>query len=458
MKHGTTIFAVAILILYASLHSADAAPKPDWVRERPVSATHYTGIGVASSSGANRDYLQAAKENALEDLASQIKIVISSEVMRTLAETSGTLIDDYEKVLRSHTKAELEGYELVGTWEDSSEYWVYYRLSRSDHESRRRAKIERAVSLSKDLVGRARESESDREYDRALHSYLQSFHPVEKYLNEPLETSLEGKKVYLQNEIFTSIQSLLGMIEIGAVEENREATVGRPLDRPLQVTADHLGEDGVKTGISNLPLRFSFLRGSGELVEKVRTGRRGNGSCRISKVSSTDRIQIVKARLDIDEYVDRNAVSLILGSIIEGFSIPEAKFVLNVSGLSGFIASEEIHFDRRLNVLHIEPAIKNFLSGNGFIFVKNADEADLLFAVKAESRKGSDIYGMYSAFVDLTVSATDMTTGREVYKSSLHDVKGIDLEYEKAGLKAFENAAERVREDLMPGLIDRIHQ
>ena len=49
---------------------------PDWVRQRPVSSLYYIGIGRADKT--DKDYMQLAKQNALKDLASELKVQVSS--------------------------------------------------------------------------------------------------------------------------------------------------------------------------------------------------------------------------------------------------------------------------------------------------------------------------------------------------------------------------------------------
>ena len=50
---------------------------PAWVKEYPVSDSHYIGIGIADRSTHPQDYIQVAQQNALQNLSSQIKVNIS---------------------------------------------------------------------------------------------------------------------------------------------------------------------------------------------------------------------------------------------------------------------------------------------------------------------------------------------------------------------------------------------
>jgi len=85
-------------------------------------------------------------------------------------------------------------------------------------------------------------------------------------------------------------------------------------------------------------------------------------------------------------------------------------------------------------------------------------EADLVIQITAESRKGNVFSDLYVAYVDLELSAIDLTSGDEVYSNALSNVKGIQRNYEKAGLKALENAYARMAENLLPELITNVQR
>ncbi|MEA3497169.1 MAG: hypothetical protein U9R42_14170, partial [Bacteroidota bacterium] len=67
----------------------------------------------------------------------------------------------------------------------------------------------------------------------------------------------------------------------------------------------------------------------------------------------------------------------------------------------------------------------------------------------AEARQGSQMSSLFTSFADLTFSVTEVETGNEIYKTNLNHVKGIDLSFEKSGMKALENIAKKVREEII---------
>lgn len=73
------------VLLFCLLGNLEAQERPDWVKQRPVSSMHYIGIACVSKS--EKDYMQKAKQQALNDLISEIKVnVASTSLLHTLEE------------------------------------------------------------------------------------------------------------------------------------------------------------------------------------------------------------------------------------------------------------------------------------------------------------------------------------------------------------------------------------
>jgi len=445
-------------LLACSLIAAAAfgARKPDWVQKRPVNPAFYVGIGVAQKAGENRDYIQQAKNAALSDLSSEITVNISSELVATAVEQSGLSEEQVRQEIKATTQSELEDYELMDTWEDRSEYWVYYRLSKSLYAAKKQARLDNAVSLASDLYGNGQERQAAADLAGALQYYFQAYTPIQKYVAEPLETTYRGRTIYLKNELYTAIQSALAGVELVPVREKMEATTGRPLKQPAEVKAVRHAGTAAPATVMNLPVSFEFLRGNGELLREVRTDRSGLAASRVTRITAPDKIQIIRARVDLAGLVNLDSTTAMLRGIISGLSIPETRILLNVSGLKVYVSGKESNFGSALDVAYVEPVLKKALADRGFSFTDNMADADYVIEYDAGSRKGSVVYGQHVAYVDLNISVLDLQSGEEIYKQSFPEVKGIHLDYDRAGLKAFQKAGEEVTRDFVPAFLAKI--
>ena len=447
------VLTILISLIFTQLAYA-GKKKPDWVKKHPVSQIYYIGIAAVQKTKGDVDYMQKAKDAALTNLASQIQVNIAGDLFTKIVESAQGVEDELIKQIRTTTKAELEGFELVDSWDDDDQYWVYYRLSKTLYEENKQRKLNQAMSLALDLYQDAREYESRGDIEKAIWHCFLAIKPLEPYLNESLQTDFEGRKVYLFNEIYTAIQSILTRTELQPTKQEINGKIGQALKDPLELKVVFISAAGVSMGAANIPIDFSFFRGDGDLVTQARSNNDGIVQSKVSKIKALDKVQMVQAAIDLKTLAAYNEASVIMQSIIRSYTMPEIKFVLNISGLTACIKSEEIHKGGKLKVAAIEPALKEALGRSGFTFTDTRSAADLAIDIKANSRDGSEIMaGMFSSFVDMTVTAVDMSTGAEIFKRTFHKIKGIDLDYNKAGLKAFKNAGDEAASQAVPEIL-----
>lgn len=425
---------------------------PTWVEKRPIDPGWYIGIGTAEKRGAPEDYLMRAKHSALNEIASQITVAISGEQISRISEQLGKITDDYQAQLRSSTSAELEGVETVGTYENDTQTWIYMRLNVGHYRALRAEKRERAASLALDYFTKAKSSESAGKAAESIQLYLQALSAVGKYLTEPVQASYNGRNVYLVNEIVQSLQYMLNAIGIEPKNTPVDAQIGRPVKQPVEYSVTYTNASGISKPAPMLPLRFSFIRGAGEIIHTATTDQNGIASTRIAKMTATDKLQMIGAEIDLSLMQSGDSV---LASLLKGFTVPGAKTIVNVSGVSVYIKTTETQFGSPLRLPRIEPALKGMLSNEGFSFTQQQASASITIDIRADSRQGSQTYGLCVAYADATISVIDMNSGDEIYKNSVSNIKGISDTYDKAGMKAFDEAASVMKNDVIPLLLEK---
>lgn len=445
------------IIFLLMLFSLAIGKQPSWVTKRPIDKAYFIGIGVVKKSN-SKEYIQSAKNNALNDLSSEITVNISSELVDISIEKYGMNNDEIRSEIHTTTKADLEGYELVDTWENDYEYWVYYRLSKSLYQTQIELKKENSINLSLDLFKKAKEKEQNwatkgATINSAIEYYVQALKPLESYYGDPLETFYDGKKIFLQNEIFTSLQWILSKIKLKAVTPKLDVKVGNSIENKLQVSATFFS-DGKEVSVTNLPISFHFIKGNGELVKTINTNSKGVANGQIISISPLEKLQMIKCSLDLTQYISEDNPSYYLLNTLKNINTPTSKFIINVIGPSVYLESYESNLGNLLSVKIIEPKIKNYLTEKGYSFTDGIASADAMISINSESREGSEIYGQYVTFVDVTISVMDMNSGEEIYKNSIQNKKGIQLSFEKAGLKAYQDVSKEIGSNIIPEILE----
>ena len=449
------MFKLSQILTISLIFSFLLSNEPNWVQKRPNDKNFYHGIGVVSKYN-SENYIQTAKNNALNDIASEISINISSELVDIMIEQSGMSEEQSRSEIQALTKADLEGYELVDTWDNGNEYWVYYKLSKKIHNANIQLKKENAISLSLDLFKKAKQKEENwntqgSTINSAIEYYIQALKPLEKYYGTPLEANFEGNNIFLQNEIYSSLQWILSKVKLKSLNTKLDVKVGSTLSHELQVKATFTN-DGSTVIVSNLPIQFTFTKGDGELVKTRRTNNKGLVNGKILNISANQKIQMIKASLDLTNYFSEDNASDYLLNTLKNISVPSSKFIISVTGPKVYLESYEYNLGNEIDVKILEPKIKSYLTKLGYSFTDDIGEADAMITINAETRQGSEIYGQYISFADASISVTDMETGEEVYKNAIQNKKGIQLSFEKAGLKAYQ----LISKDIEDSIVDEI--
>ncbi|MCB0780391.1 MAG: LPP20 family lipoprotein, partial [Flavobacteriales bacterium] len=101
------------------------------------------------------------KKNALNDLASEISVRVEGNSLLYTLDRKTSFSESFTSNIRTSTSEQLEGFELVDTWENEHEYWTYYRLSKAEHARIKAERKQRAMDQATDLYARARTSLSE---------------------------------------------------------------------------------------------------------------------------------------------------------------------------------------------------------------------------------------------------------------------------------------------------------
>jgi len=122
------LLALFITLLLWSCGARKNAP-PSWISGKPIDAsgTYVYGVGI-SYINPNTAYQQAARSNALADLAQEVQSEIFDETKLLQKEDAGGFNSAFESNTTSTSALRLEDYELVESYADEVRFYSLYRL------------------------------------------------------------------------------------------------------------------------------------------------------------------------------------------------------------------------------------------------------------------------------------------------------------------------------------------
>lgn len=244
------------------------------------------------------------------------------------------------------------------------------------------------------------------------------------------------------------IQSLeqLENISVVAKTTGAKGKAGLGLDKDLKALVQLEGKP-----FGGIPVSF-VNNNDGTVYCSTVSDNNGMATCRVKKINGAYKNQVILAQVNMAEYLSSDTTEYVK-SYMENKTIPKASFKVVVEPSTIYVQAQENNFGKSLDVKLIEPQIKESLAGYGFDFMDTDTNVDYVIKIRASSRRGGNVSGVYFAFVDVTISVYDNNLGKEIFKDSINNVKGGGGTFEQAGGKAYYAAADMAREKIVKILI-----
>lgn len=454
----TRFFALLFVVLFAcSPKVATPDPealKPAWLKNEPFSPGYYTGIGHSRKDGSN-NYVQSAKKSALDDLATQIKVTVSSTSLLSSFESGKQFTEEYQQIIQTQALEEIEDFEQVDAYEDPANYWVYYRLSISKYKLKKEEQRRNASLLATDFFMKGREADKVGERTNALSFYFQAFRALEKHLDEPIKATIDGREVLLSNEIYAAIRGVLEKIQLRATPA--ELMVNRRIQQTSQSILVAASFRDLDRPAMDLPLNAMFVKGAGDIFPTYKTNQKGEARILLNKIGSRDLEQTLAIKLDIDA-LSTSGNSKVYALVAKTLNIPVVQVALKVQRPLVYITAEERNLGSSKGNTQISNKLKNLLANNGFEFTDEKTVADLWFDVKADSEKGSVTGSIYVTYLTGVIRVSSVKEGKEIYQTSLDRIKGFGLDYDKSSIDAYNKAIDSLEKEKIDELISMVLQ
>lgn len=426
---------------------------PAWVGARPVSSTDYIGIGVAPKS--RPDYQEAAKKNALNDLASEISVTVEGSSLLYTLDRKYKFDEEFTSTITTTTKERLEGYELAGSYENANDYWVYYRLGKAEHARIKAERKQMAIGQATDLYGRALAALKAGDLRTAFDLDLRALIAIKEYWGENDRVELDSRTVPLANELFNSLQQMAGGVRLAVLPERCALDWANRFRRELLITAT-FAEGG--KALPQLPLIISFPGKDGPVAESRGTDPEGRARTTVQRIDLGAAAPAVVVKLDVQALVGKDLDPAFTRPLLGSLAVAEVRAPIDRTMPTVFFKSGERNLGQAMAEAPLALALKEAMTAAGFRAVARAADADLLLEINADTREAGESNGFFTVALDEVLRVTDRRTGEVVHEGGKQGVKGIQLSYPKAGADAYKKAATGVRDELFPALMNTLFQ
>lgn len=419
--------------------------KPQWVLERPLDRNYYIGIARVSKSVYPNNFVSEARKLALAEMASEIQVEVSSQSMLfSLEDASGKFSDEYKSFTRLNTNAQLENFEIAGQYENSQEYWVFYRLSKSQYALDKQKRINLALDASKGFFNHAQQLKSEGNVEQALISLFKAFKPVKPHLSESLSTDYHGANVFWGNHLSKELAEILSQIEIQAVNNKAvEVFLGQKVLGLFDVKLIRN-----KRPVTNLPVLFSYS----ESIIRPRssyTNAQGIAICNLDMIRSVNAQQRLSAKIDIRTLYEKSEESpdRLLMELFENLSVPTLQINIQCREPKVWV---DVKMKDTKNQTDVKANIERALITRKYATVSQAKQADLIIQFNGFLNEEGERNGRFQTTAGGELSLQYATTKEVVYNQLIESIRGIQLNQSDANQAAINRLGEQMNDQVVP--------
>jgi hypothetical protein len=430
---------------------------PDWVKNHPVSADYYIGVGFGNKNNQNIEYRAQAKKNALNDLASEISVTIKSNSFLFTMEYNDSFNEEFKSTIKTEISKDLEGYELVDSWENKSIYKVYYRLSKSEYHQKQKKEKEKTLRLCYDLYQKAIAAEEKSDILLAISLNARALLSIKKYWNEINEYNTGNKVIFLENEISANIERILSQIKLEPANKQFELSYTNRYSNSLKINCLFKNEK-----ISSLPLILNYYKKAKytESKKKYTEAKTSEANGAISFLVS-DLFMLKEQELTIEVNimkmlnVDKENLNLMTG-VSRNFpaikmSVPVKIFLPKI-----FIDGNEKSLgNETINKLLSNTFKENFIKNNyDVVDKKPSDGLTLLILTDTKSEQNKTRF--VPAYLNGEILLKNNSSSKTVYSKALSNIKGVHSTADKASLKAYQETTQLINKSLFKDMLKTI--
>jgi hypothetical protein len=443
------LFILSILVLFGSCKSRQELPVgaapveikvPLWVSSRPNNGFKYIGIGFAEKSR-GADYQMAAKKAALYDLASEIKTNISSNSVLYTVQNNNNFNENFNSLIQLSNTDNLEGYTLVDAYENEKQYWVYYVLDKQQYADAKALKKQQTITKAGNLIASSFYDERNKDFSACLKKRIQAFGVLTPYLSEEIlfDAALTNgiKTIFdLTNLIQQQLQNISVVTQPSLPVLKPYQPSYLPLSYRLQISG--------KTPLQNFPFVVNSDDDRVNVVDHAFTNSGGDMQVKVTTVEPINQHVAFSLSPDVNTLMGSDSVGRAGLVILSQFiSTNKLKVQAEVRNITLHISSVEKNLGLPTDRTSLESFIREKFQGQEIRLVDNANEADYLIEVVADTKEdaGSAIleanYSVKLASLLINVSLKSRSTAETLYKTQVIDLYGYANELEKAGMNAY---------------------
>lgn len=421
---------------------AESKPAPPWVSNRPNNSNKYIGIGFVDKLKSN-NYQIEAKKNALYDLSSEIKVNIASNSVLYTVQNNNNFNETFNSMIKLSNTDNIEGYQLVDSYENDKSYWVYYSLDKEEYAKQKALKKQQIITKASNLISLSFADEKNKDFSASLKKRIQAFGVLTPYLSEEINfdpSATNGIKTVF--DLTNSVQQQLQSITVIQPKLTSQLKPYQQVYIPLSYTLQLKNN----TSLANFPLIIVSEEDRVKVTDKANTTGSGELQVKVNYVEPVNQMVSFALSPDISALMGGDSVGRAGIAVLKQFiNTPSLRVYANVSPITLYINSLETNFGKPTGLTNIATFIGQKFNGQEVRIVSKPDDADFIIESLSDTKEdvSSDVleknYNIKLATLVISLELRSKLRNEVLYKSNVSDIFGYANNLEKAGINAYQN-------------------
>lgn len=435
-KHKLLIFRLQIVILIFLLTSCSASGLfrkkviPAWVETHVSDPQYFTGIGHAPVIKKQNNHIEKARADALNELASEISVqLFSSNVLVTLV-NNDKIKDEFNSLIRSRVTTELEGYELVESYQDKQNYYVYYRLSKFRYYEQQRLKREAATRNAQDYYLAAMNAIQQHDHKNAIINFAKTIDAVKLYLNENIISVVNGVEVNLVQQSFANISVLIESLHIETSATKIEVKLTGEVD-PAKLVFSLKDKSG--NPVKAFPLTIYYSERAVADPTRI-SDYQGTVQFQIPRIRSLKSEELITVTPDISRVLLESSTDFAVRKAILDVPVKQSSLPVIIFKPSFRIVADERVDGYKSENQSIGRVLSSQFAMAGYPVVDSV-EADYTAFVEVDTKTNRRPDGVYNSVLSGDIILIDKAEAIK-YTARFSPVKGMQLTPEKSAGEA----------------------
>lgn len=448
------LYILSVFIVFSGCKSSEqlstAATEPEWVNNRPLNSAYYIGIGSASKKMDPVNYAQTAKKNAFDDLASEISVNIKSESFLNTMQVNQQVQEQFSSVIATTSNERIEDFEVIDVYETPTDYFIYYRLSKATHAAIKAERKKMALNAAADQYQKGVNAAKEGQVSNALDFLFKGLFEMKEYWSDVNPYMIDGEEVYLDLAIYGKIQEIVQGVKL----------VGNISDIQLN-SANGFRQDVIVSAQLNdkpaagLPFTASFDNGRFRNQMKLVTDVNGAATVAVMNVNTLNPQLQLELIPNLKEMTPSGLDPLLVKPLMEGLNVQKSVYPITVTMPVVACFNQESNLGEEVSQPYLASPLQQSLAKKGFQFTDRLDAAEYVVYIEASTKEGGTSQGFHVAFLEMHVVVRNKI-GDIVYRNSIQNVKGLQLNFQAAGIEAFKKGAKSIEKEIANEIADAI--